>query len=79
MTTAYAAKDAEILRLRAENQRLRAALEEIKSRHIPDQPASSGGNEAEWVIRQYRALRQVARAALAAENVTAYEAKEEGL
>ena len=42
------------------------ALREISDRHIPDQPAAFGGDELEWAVRQHRALRAIARAALAA-------------
>lgn len=41
------------------------ALREIFNRHIPDQPASFGGDEAEWATRQHTELRRIARAALA--------------
>jgi hypothetical protein len=41
------------------------ALREISDRHIPDQPAAYGGDEADWAQRQHTALRAIARAALA--------------
>lgn len=41
------------------------ALVEISDRHIPDQPAAYGGDEADWAQRQHTALRSIARAALA--------------
>lgn len=44
---------------------LEAALREISDRHIPDQPASYGGDELEWAVRQHVDLRRIARAALA--------------
>jgi len=41
------------------------ALREITGRHIPDCPASFGGDELEWAVRQHTALRAIARTTLA--------------
>lgn len=41
------------------------ALREITGRHIPDCPASFGGDELEWAVRQHTALRATARTTLA--------------
>lgn len=60
----YHAALAENARLRAEVERLRGALEEIRDRHIPDQPSGFGGDELEWATRQHHALRHIAREAL---------------
>ena len=46
-------------------EEVREALEEIAARHIPDQPAAVGGDEADWCRRQHTELRSIARAALA--------------
>jgi hypothetical protein len=46
-----------------EIERLRAALQEIADRHVPDQPASSC-DEAEYVRSHHTALRRMALAAL---------------
>lgn len=54
-----------ITTLEAREAELVEALQEIADRHIPDQPAACGGDELEWAIRQYRALRSLARATLA--------------
>ena len=40
------------------------ALREITGRHIPDCPASFGGDELEWAVRQHTALRATARTTL---------------
>ena len=48
------------------------ALRAISERHIPDQPASCGGDELGWVVRQYADQRATARSALAA--LTAWRA-----
>ena len=53
--------------LLAQVEQMRGALEEISERHIPDQPASYGGDELSWAQRQHGALRQIARAALTKE------------
>jgi len=50
--------------LRAENARLRAALEVISNRPIPDQPATAPGDELSWAQRQYAQLRSIALSAL---------------
>jgi len=44
--------------------RVTAALEIAKTRHIPDQPAAYGGSELEWAQRQYASLRRDIIAAL---------------
>ena len=49
--------------LLADNAKLRAALDAISDRHIPDQPAASFGDDYIWVVRQYAELRRIARAA----------------
>jgi hypothetical protein len=54
-----------------ENNRLREALETIRDRHIPNQPDYSGGEERDWLCRQYRELRCIAIKAL--ENKTTQE------
>lgn len=43
---------------------LLAALEQIADAHVPDQPASSGLNEADYVREHVARLRRIARAAL---------------
>ena len=55
---------AELATLRAENERLREALCEIGDRHIPSEPATYGGSEYDWVVRQYAAIRAIAKEAL---------------
>lgn len=45
---------------------LGAALEEIRDSHLPDQPASDGGDEYDWAVRHISTLRRKAKAALAA-------------
>lgn len=50
--------------LQAENERLRRTLEDISDQHCPSEPASWGGTEYDWVMRQYGKLRSLARAAL---------------
>ena len=49
---------------RAESARLRAALAEIRDAHIPDQPASSGLSDGEWIVEHVRRLRKMALEAL---------------
>ena len=60
-----AALVAEALRL-PEVRALVEAIEQIRDRHIPDQPAAYGGDEVEWATRQHTELRRIARTALAA-------------
>lgn len=55
---------AELAILRAENERMRDALREIGDRHIPSEPATYGGSEYDWVVRQYAAIRAIAKEAL---------------
>jgi len=55
--------------LRAENARLRAALEAIAAAHLGDQPAADGGSELDWAMRHIARLRGMARAALAGGDV----------
>lgn len=43
---------------------LTKALERIRDYHIPDQPTHFGGDEVEWVTRQFDFLRSIAHAAL---------------
>lgn len=50
--------------LRAELERLREALEKISERHVPDQPAADGSDEADYVRKHHTDLRRIARAAL---------------
>lgn len=47
-----------------EMDRLRAALEEISDRHVPDQPSCLDIDEADYIQRQHTELRRMARAAL---------------
>jgi len=47
-------------------EKLAEALSAIAERHIPDQPAASGGDELDWAVRQHTALRSIALASLAA-------------
>lgn len=47
-----------------EIERLRAALREIRDRHVPDQPSCLDIDEADYVMRQHTKLRRIARAAL---------------
>lgn len=56
--------------LQAEVDRLREALGAINNGHIPDQPASSGLDEIEWLTQHIRRLRRTARDALAAKEQT---------
>ena len=51
-----------------ENERLRAALLDISSRHIPDCPALFWGDPVDWAERQHTELRRLARAALEGEK-----------
>jgi hypothetical protein len=69
--------EAEVLRLTEANAalaeelaRVRQVLAEIAERHIPDQPAAYGGDEAEWAVRQHTELRRIARAALSHTGMT---------
>lgn len=50
--------------LEVENARLRAALEEIRDRHIPDQPLADDSEEATYARKQHSSLRAMAAAAL---------------
>lgn len=43
---------------------LKEALNKINDAHIPDQPATYGGDELEWAHRHVRTLRNFARDAL---------------
>lgn len=68
--------DDEITRLRADlaaitaqRDRMREALNKIAERHIPDQPASDGKDEADYVRTHYAQLRWIAKRA-ALEGVT---------
>jgi len=54
----------EVERLRAEMDRMREALEKISERHVPDQPAADGSDEADYVRKHHTNLRRIARAAL---------------
>lgn len=54
----------EIDRRGAVIERLEAALQAIADRHIPDQPASSAGDELTWAKLQYAKLRLIAISAL---------------
>lgn len=45
------------------------ALEAIRDRHVPDQPAANDVPEEEYVRQNYMVLRLIARAALKAEAV----------
>ena len=64
LVLALTARDTRIEAFRAENEKLRAALVEIKDRHIPDQPSALDIDEATYITRQYAELRRIARAAL---------------
>ena len=55
---------AEITRLRAENTRLREALEEIHASYIPSQPMTEPCDEITWAQMWVGHLRHVAGAAL---------------
>lgn len=48
-------------RMAARNCRLNDALHTIRDQHIPDQPASYGGSDYDWVVRQYANLRRIAK------------------
>jgi len=50
--------------LEAENARLRAALEEIRDRHIPDQPLADDSDEATYARKHHSSLRAMAAASL---------------
>lgn len=50
---------------KTDRETLREAAEEIRDRHIPDQPAAYGGSDLDWAARQHAALRDIARKALA--------------
>lgn len=50
-------------RMVARNCRLNDALRTIRDQHITDQPASYGGSEYDWVVRQYANLRRIAKEA----------------
>lgn len=52
----------------AERDAAVAALRSIADSHIPDQPASDGGDEVTYVRRKYAELRQIARAVLASNS-----------
>ena len=47
-----------------EVERMREALETISERHVPDQPAADGSEEADYVRKHHSELRRIARAAL---------------
>lgn len=64
-TTQYCVEAA---RLAADNDRLRAALGEIRDRHVPDQPSCLDITEADYIRRHHTDLRRIARAALAQEQ-----------
>lgn len=50
--------------LSSENERLRAALTEIRDRHVPDQSMADGSDEVTYLRRQYAELRRIAREAI---------------
>lgn len=56
----------ELILLRAHAEAMAEALEGIGDRHIPDCPAYFGGDEYDWVVRQYAVLRRIASDALTA-------------
>lgn len=47
-------------RMATRNIRLNNALTKIRDQHIPDQPATHGGTEYDWVVGQYANLRRIA-------------------
>jgi len=51
-----------------EIERLRAALLDISSRHIPDCPALFWGDPVDWAERQHTELRRLALTALEGEK-----------
>ncbi len=55
---------ADVAVLVASAERLRDALEEIRDRHVPDQPAAVGRSREEWVETCHTKLRIIARKAL---------------
>lgn len=48
----------------AENDQMKAALEEIRDRHIPDQPMANDQPDVDYVRSQYMQIRLLARKAL---------------
>jgi hypothetical protein len=57
--------------LEARVEALTGALLQIADRHIPDQPAAYGGDEAEWAARQHTELRRIARLAISGDTPNA--------
>lgn len=56
---------ARLAELERENARMRAALETIRDRHIPDQPMADDSDEAEYARKHHTGLRIIAQQALA--------------
>jgi hypothetical protein len=63
--TLMAAAAARLDELERENARMRAALETIRDRHIPDQPMADDSDEAEYARKHHTGLRIIAQRALA--------------
>jgi hypothetical protein len=65
--SAYLAEagDGRLSELERENARMRAALETIRDRHIPDQPMADDSDEAEYARKHHTGLRIIAQRALA--------------